>query len=178
MKKLLMLAAVLAMALMAAVPAMAQEAPVNPDTTVSGAPGDGTTSSDDCEDLKATGADVDCDAQRTPDEPVGETPDEWFGSRAECERFNEQYGTEIDCSVLRDAGTVSGDGGNAPNDPPTGGAGSSGGGAAGTDGGATSSDDGGGRTLPATGGGTLVALGAGASLIACGLLARKLLARN
>ncbi len=178
MKKLLMLAALLAMGLTVAVPAMAQDAPADPDTPVSGAPGGGTTNPSDCDELKATGADIDCDAPQTPDEdePVSGTPDEQFGDRKECERFNEQYGTEIDCGVLEDVGTVSGDGGNAPDNPPAGGGGSSGGAAAGTDGRAASSGDGGGRTLPATGGGALVALGAGASLIACGLLARKLFA--
>ena len=179
MKKSLMLAALLAMGLAVAVPAMAQDAPADPDTPVSGAPGGGTTNPSDCEKLKATGADVDCDAPRTSDEdePVSGTPGDQFGGREECERFNEQYGTEIDCSVLEDAGTVSGDGGNAPEDPPVGGGDSSSVGAsASADGRAASSGDG--RTLPATGGGALVALGAGASLIACGLLTRKLLAHR
>ena len=163
MKKLLMLAALLAIGLTVAVPAMAQDAPADPDTPVSGTPGDGAATPSDCEDLEATGAEIDCDASRASgeDEPVSASPSQSFGDRRECERFNEQYGTEIDCGVLGDAGTVSGDGNDAPDDPPAGGGGSSGTGSG---------------TLPATGGGALVALGAGASLIACGLLARRLFA--
>jgi hypothetical protein len=78
MKKLMVLAALLATAL-AAAPALAEDVPVNdpdttvggppgegpPGTTIGGAPGEGPKTLLDCATLKAAGADVSCDPARS-----------------------------------------------------------------------------------------------------------------
>ncbi len=52
-----LLAVMAVMVLAAAAPALAQQ---DPDTPVSGRPGQGSASPSDCEALQATGADIDC----------------------------------------------------------------------------------------------------------------------
>jgi hypothetical protein len=56
-KRLLLLAAILVMLLLATATAFAQ---TGPDTPVSGRPGEGPAAPFDCEALRATGADIDC----------------------------------------------------------------------------------------------------------------------
>jgi len=68
MKKLIMLAALLAMALVTTAPALAQVSPVSLDSPVSGVPGKGPETPPDCETLKATGADVNCGVPPAPQE--------------------------------------------------------------------------------------------------------------
>jgi len=174
MRRILWMAALAALVgMLAAYPALAQE---DPDTPVSGTPGGGTSTPSDCEALQATGADIDCEG----DEPSGDNPVSGdassgdFNSRSECERFNEQYGTEIDCSVLSSVGEDQYGGDEPPaQDPPAGNTpDDDGSNDTPADGDGDSSDE----RLPDTGGVEVGAtLAVGAILVAAGLLARRLL---
>ncbi len=61
MKRLLLQAMILVALLVAPAPAFAQE---DPDTPVSGRPGEDPAAPSDCEALRATGADIDCGVPR------------------------------------------------------------------------------------------------------------------
>ena len=61
MKRLLLPAAILIALLLATTPAFAQQ---DPDTPVSGRPGEDPGSPSDCQKLRATGADIDCGVPR------------------------------------------------------------------------------------------------------------------
>ena len=134
-KSLAVLVAMAAMTATTAVPAFAQGG-ADPSSPVSSDdPGQATDtggfSLEDCLALQATGAEIDCGVPPDDDvvagdgqydAPVSGAPgDGPPNDRAECERFNRQYGTEIGCSILPAddggggrPGVVSGDMSNGP----------------------------------------------------------------
>ncbi len=109
MKKTIPLTAMLAMAVMIVVPILTQVAPADPDIPVSEAPDNARRKNPfDCAALKAIGADVDCDVapHGEGNDTVGDTPGAKPKYPSECEHFNEQYGTAVECDALADEGVM------------------------------------------------------------------------